>query len=120
MWATIPLSQAYVWDQPILQWTLSVKERMGEGHLEVVQEISAGHGPSREEVLGHPVILTLHLQQHLIHSPSTSEAARLLLTYNVPATRHALWQTHPLSQDSSGLTTGSQIPNQMTACTSKW
>ena len=86
MWATIPLSQAYVWDQPILQWTLSVKERMGEGHLEVVQEISAGHGPSREEVLGHPVILTLHLQQHLIHLLSTLEAARLLLTtmYRLP------------------------------------
>ena len=29
--------------------------------LEVVQQISAGHGPAREEVLSHPVVLSLHL-----------------------------------------------------------
>ena len=40
-------------------------EALAPADLEVVQKISAGHGSTREEVLGHPVILPLHLQQHL-------------------------------------------------------
>jgi hypothetical protein len=30
-------------------------------HLEVQQQVRAGHGAPREEVLGHPIVLALHL-----------------------------------------------------------
>lgn len=41
-----------------------------KGDLEVMEQVRAGHGPPGEEVLGHPVILALHLsmQMHGVNS----------------------------------------------------
>ena len=47
-------------------------QALAPADLEVVQQVSAGHGPAREEVLGHPVILPFHLQQ-----PSPTSWSRL-------------------------------------------